>query len=144
MLISETAKIRRQTDDNLIPLINVVFLMLIFFMVAGQIQRSDPVGITLPNSINNQVLEKQQDNHAELLIAETGALYLDGQPLSLEKLTTALISSLAKASNQESFSVLVKADANLDVEQLQMSLQKIKAAGLLRITLITQKTEAAQ
>lgn len=28
-------------DDHLIPLINVVFLMLIFFMLAGQIRASD-------------------------------------------------------------------------------------------------------
>lgn len=142
MLIPETTVFKSQSDDNLIPLINVVFLMLIFFMVAGQIQRSEPASIVVPDSVNDQTLEKQQDNPTELLITQAGALYLNGQLLPSEKLTQALVSSLTQTSNQDSFSVLVKADANLDVEQLQESLQKIKAAGILRITLITQKIEA--
>ena len=40
------------TDDQLIPLINIVFLMLIFFMVAGQISEQDAQFIAPPESIS--------------------------------------------------------------------------------------------
>lgn len=41
-------------DDNLIPLINIVFLMLIFFMVAGHISESDPIKVQAPSSISDK------------------------------------------------------------------------------------------
>ena len=36
---------------NLIPLINIIFLMLIFFMLAGTITKIDPYNISIPESI---------------------------------------------------------------------------------------------
>ena len=36
---------------NLIPLINIIFLMLIFFMLAGTITKIDPHKINVPESI---------------------------------------------------------------------------------------------
>ena len=48
-------------EEGVIPLINVVFLMLIFFMMAGQIQKSDPVSIVPPQSINQAKTERQPD-----------------------------------------------------------------------------------
>ena len=38
----------KSDDDNLIPLINIVFLLLIFFMVAGQIQPQPDAHIDVP------------------------------------------------------------------------------------------------
>jgi biopolymer transport protein ExbD len=137
MLIPETAKRQPASDDNLIPLINIVFLLLIFFMVAGQIQRSDPHKIDPPDSINEQVL--QQQNIAELLVTESGLLYLEGQLIAAQDLSEKLRLGVTQASDPQSFTVQVKVDGDLDVAQLQSTLRSIKAAGLLRISLITQK-----
>ncbi|MEK9713749.1 MAG: biopolymer transporter ExbD [Thalassolituus sp.] len=41
-------KRKNSSDDNMIPLINIVFLLLIFFMVAGQIQKRPDASINLP------------------------------------------------------------------------------------------------
>lgn len=139
MLIPEIPPRQPQSDENLIPLINIVFLMLIFFMVAGQIQRSDAQRIDPPDSISEQVLQKQ--NRAELLVTEEGALYLDGQEIAANELSKQLQLSLAQASNPQVFTVQVKVDGSLDVVQLQSTLRSIKAAGLLRISLITQKAK---
>jgi biopolymer transport protein ExbD len=48
-LCNEAVHKKNDSDDNLIPLINVVFLMLIFFMVAGQIQKSDAIKLQPPS-----------------------------------------------------------------------------------------------
>jgi len=137
MLIPETTKRQAASDDNLIPLINIVFLLLIFFMVAGQIQRSDPHKIDPPDSISEQVL--QQQNTAELLVTESGLLYLDGRLITTQNLSAQLRLGVTQASDPQSFTVQVKVDGDLDVAQLQTTLRSIKAAGLLRISLITQK-----
>lgn len=41
---------KRSIDVNLIPLINVVFLMLIFFMVAGKVENLDAFNIQTPHT----------------------------------------------------------------------------------------------
>lgn len=139
MLIPETTRRQSASDDNLIPLINIVFLLLIFFMVAGKIQRSDPHKIDPPNSINEQVL--QQQNTAELLVTESGLLYLDGRLIAAQDLSAQLRLGVTQAGDPQSFTVQVKVDGALDVAQLQSTLRSIKAAGLLRISLITQKIQ---
>jgi biopolymer transport protein ExbD len=40
----------RWSDDALVPLINVVFLMMIFFMLAGTIRPADPLVLNRPIS----------------------------------------------------------------------------------------------
>ena len=44
-----TRKPPRSSDDGLIPMINIVFLLLIFFMIAGQIAQQEP-NLQLPIS----------------------------------------------------------------------------------------------
>ena len=139
MLLPEKTDNRNQGDDNLIPLINVVFLMLIFFMVAGQIQRSDPQKINLPDSISELTLQKQQENRVELLVTESGALYIAGQAIPVTELKDSLLVYFAQATEPQRFNVLLKVDANLEVQRLQEILTGIKMAGLLHVSLITQK-----
>jgi len=45
------AQKKRMKQINLIPLINIIFLMLIFFMLAGTITKIDPYKINIPESI---------------------------------------------------------------------------------------------
>jgi biopolymer transport protein ExbD len=142
MLIPETTKQPVQNDDNLIPLINVVFLMLIFFMVAGHIEKSDAVKTNPPQSISEQALQKQ--NIAELLVSDKRDLYLNGQAVLLEVLSENLTVLMQESKEIESFSVLVKVDESLAVSELKIILRNIKAAGILRITLVTQKQEATR
>ncbi|WP_372880274.1 ExbD/TolR family protein [Psychromonas sp.] len=142
MLLPEKTNNQTQSDDNLIPLINVVFLMLIFFMVAGQIQRSDPQKISLPDSISELTLQKQKENRVELLVTESGTLYIDGVLIPISELKERLMVHFAQAKEPQHFNVLLKVDANLEVQRLQEILTGIKMAGLLHISLITQKIEA--
>ena len=50
MQLFRTTKARSGNDDNVIPLINIVFLMLIFFMLAGQITSTDLLNVMPPTS----------------------------------------------------------------------------------------------
>lgn len=123
-------------DDSVIPLINVVFLMLIFFMVAGQVQRSDVVKLEPPSS-RSEI--KMTDKPLEILVADKAQLYLDNQPTALDSLKDNLSQAFEQAADKEKFSVLVKVDATLPVEDLQAVLSEIKAAGLTKIALATQQ-----
>lgn len=123
------------SDDQLIPLINIVFLMLIFFMVAGQISEQDAQFIAPPESIS----ETPTDADApRVLINADKVLWLNDQQITLETLEAPLQQAFEQAADPDSFSIAVKADGQVPVETLQAVMRSIKAAGFRRITLLTQ------
>lgn len=125
-------------DDNLVPLINIVFLMLIFFMVAGQITASDAVRVAAPESLT---AAQGKQHNVTILVAVDGATYLEGAEVSAEQLVSELGILLDEAAEADEVSVLVKADAELPVEDLQNVLRHIKSSGLVRVALLTRQGE---
>ncbi len=130
---------REANDDNLIPLINVVFLMLIFFMVAGQIQRSDAANVQSPTSLSDV---RQVEEGITLIVTADGLLYLDNQGVAEAGLAAALLAAFSQSANPEGFVVLVKVDADLPVDVLQTVLQQVKASGVVRVSLATRRVKA--
>jgi biopolymer transport protein ExbD len=127
-------------DDNLIPLINIVFLMLIFFMVAGHISESDPIQVQPPGSIS----EQHSDVKPLTIVVSTEGLIAVGQDqVSEQELTAAITQHFEQGEDPQSFRLLVKVDANLAVEKLQHILSLIKQSGIKRIALATQKQATA-
>ena len=141
MIVTPRRTARAQSDDNLIPLINVVFLMLIFFMVAGQISRSDPAQISPPASISEQRVVEQEG--LTLLLTADGQLFVDDQSSTLEQLVEQLGTRHSQSSQPEQFRVLVKVDAETPVDQLQQLLRQIRDAGLTRVVLATRLQQEA-
>ncbi|WP_339674012.1 biopolymer transporter ExbD [Dasania marina] len=123
----------RLSDDNLIPMINIIFLLLIFFMIAGQIQKSLPEGIALPEGETGMPAELER---VELYFSADASLVLDGKTLTLVQLEQQL--SMANAANW----VLI-ADKNLTAKQLDEVLRLIQKAGVMRLQLMTQRAGTA-
>lgn len=124
-------------DDNLIPLINVVFLMLIFFMVAGHIEASDGIEVSPPASINEEDAPVEK---LKIVVSNQGALFVDSKPFSNEELTRHLRQYIDSFSEGEIDKTLVelKADSQLTAEKLQDILMLIKSIGINRVSLVTQ------
>jgi len=126
-------------DDNLIPLINVVFLMLIFFMVAGNISRSDAIRINPPASLSEKSVAAQTP--IIILLSSAGAIYMDDMELDAAQLKDRIASVLDNSQDPQALSVLLKVDAQAPVELLLQTLGQIKAAGMLKISLATRVAE---
>lgn len=125
-----------QTDDGVIPLINVVFLMLIFFMVAGQIQKSDPIKITPPESINET--RAQTEPNALILVGLDGRFYLGDEVITLTDIAPRLNALFEAAPDKQSFWVQVKADGALSIDQLSPVFTQIRQSGLTKVSVATQ------
>ena len=123
-------------DDGVIPLINVVFLMLIFFMVAGHIQKADPIQITPPNSINEQRAE--QEPNVMLVIGPQGEAFLNDKPVLLDDIEGRLSQVFNNSADQANFWIQIKADGNLSIEALRPFFSQIRAAGLTKVSIATQ------
>ena len=75
-----STKRKGSSDDNMIPLINIVFLLLIFFMVAGQIQKRPDDTIDIPTLNLTESLAPPIQNMVEI--------FADGQIAVNQRITT--------------------------------------------------------
>ena len=131
MLNLHSSTARSGGDDNLIPMINIIFLLLIFFMVAGQITLS--ADVVLPASIS----ESELDSSPRLLsLGADGILRLDGEAIEHEM----LVSVLAELELDAGAPLLAHVDASLPASALD---PLMAAAESLKITSLTLVTEQA-
>ena len=153
MKLQQTPHRSTVSDNNLIPMINVVFLLLIFFMVAGVVRTSDPLSLKAPESTGANPLIAQ----SVLYVAGDGTLILDETSLSMASLETTLaklkdnpattdtspdIASQKPGGNtprkpQNESLLAIKADAQVSVSLLRDILHAVTDAGLPRVELIT-------
>ena len=124
-----------QLDDNMIPLINIVFLMLIFFMIAGQLSSSELIKIQPPTSQQQSAL---QEHDAILFVSAKGRLVLNDVFLEASALTEILKQKIAETNDIHSFQLLVKADAAVPASLLTDLLKQVRAVGVLNVSLATQ------
>lgn len=144
MIVSPQANPDRlRGDHGLVPLINVVFLLLAFFMIAGQIQRADLVWVDPPVSVSEALPDERR---TDVVVDRDGTVFLEGEPVALELLTEALGSAnedrwngvgRGQPMDVKGSTVLVKADADLEVTKLEAVLAELMRAGISRAALAT-------
>jgi biopolymer transport protein ExbD len=123
-------------DDNMVPLINVVFLMLVFFMVAGQIQKADPIAVIPPQSINDN--RAATDPNIEIVLGADDSLYVDDKLFAVEDVQAYLEQQFTSAPNKDAFWVQIKADGAISLEKLRPVFNQVRLAGLTKVSLATQ------
>lgn len=142
-------------DDSLIPLINVVFLMLVFFMIAGKITATDLFKVQPPTA---QVERAAPLEALVILIDADGRIAVDGVETPADQLATRLETLVAPAPAAEpataaapaataaaptssaaapSRKVAIKADGGLKASQLNDVLDALRAAGVANAELFT-------
>jgi biopolymer transport protein ExbD len=115
---------------EMLPLIDIVFLLLVFFiyaMLSMAVHRGLPV--LLPTSASAEI-------DKELLLSVTvksdGTLYVDKEQIDFNDLASVL---KTKAAADEHVGVLLFADRSLSYQNLFRVLDQIKMAGIHRISL---------
>ncbi len=68
-----------KTDVSLTPLIDVVFLLLIFFMVTTTFDNDASLKIKLPKAGNT--VQSEEEKNLEVVIDRNGQFYMDGKAL---------------------------------------------------------------
>ena len=121
---------RRKSRIEMLPLIDIVFLLLVFFiyaMLSMAVHRGLPV--ILPTSSTAKI-----DKHLILSVTvrADGSIFLDKERITLKDLEGALREA---ARNREETGVLLFADKAVPYQELFRVLDQIRLAGLNRISL---------
>lgn len=121
---------RKAPHVNMIPVINVIFLLLIYFLMQGSLQQVEVVDVKPPVSQNGKslVADPVQVTISKDEIA-IGTTKISEHEL-FEK-----ISELAKDNPEKQ--ILLKADANLDSVRFISILKTIKQAGVTNVYMVT-------
>ncbi|KPD12881.1 biopolymer transporter ExbD [Phaeobacter sp. 11ANDIMAR09] len=117
--------VKRPRAESIVPMINVVFLLLIFFLMTSHLAQPEPFEVTPPGAN----LEAEAEAEPVLYIDAEGRMHFDGVE------GEAALELLARASTDTSV-VLLRADAKLEATTLAGILKKLAAAGLARAELV--------
>ena len=125
----------RSSDIGVIPLINIVLLLLIFFLIAGQMaDRQDQQGFQPPTSASNKPLRHQP---ITLALNRHRQLTLNGGELSFEALGPALQTALDDNTQQ----VALKIDRDVTAGTLDKLLNVMRTHNVATVTLYSVNAE---
>jgi len=136
-------KFRRQkTADNTVnvtPLIDVVFLLLIFFMVSTTFTKETQLSIHLPEA-DGEIAESVPDT-IEIGIDAEGHYSLNNKALVNQKILT-LMKGLDKLAEGDTDSpVIIRADAKASHQAVVTAMDAAGRSGLVHLSITTQRPE---
>ncbi|OQK17682.1 hypothetical protein AU255_07400 [Methyloprofundus sedimenti] len=125
-------------DISMTPMIDVVFLLLIFFMVTTTFSRESIIKVMLPEADGQQA--EKQNQALMLTIDKLGQYFIDDKALSDNSLDT-LARELTASKNNKNIPLIISADAGAPVQSAISVLDIASTAGFSSITFATQKRE---
>ena len=126
-------KIKRNktnNEDNLLPLVNIIFLLLIFFMLAGVIAKQKEMhDINLASAVIEEYIE--QDKNI-LFINSVGEIVFNDIPIAFSELDDKLKSIKDK-------NIIIAADKNVTTGKLNKVLIQLNKNKITNVTLLSNE-----
>jgi len=134
---------RDEPEVNLTSLIDVVFLLLIFFMVSTSFVKQSQLSIRLPQADNTNIVE-EVPNFIDLMITEQGTYLVNGRELVNNKPET-IRNALQKISGGDtSLPITISADANARHQYVITAMDVAGKLGFVQINIATVNDPAEQ
>jgi biopolymer transport protein ExbD len=135
-------RFRNQTveDDsgvNLTPLIDVVFLLLIFFMVSTTFDTTSELKIELPEASAQKKMN--QKNPITILIDPRGFYYINGKRLKNTNAELLLLELHRIVGSDKDTPVVIQSDANSPVQSLVTALDIVGQMSMTHLSIATTK-----
>ena len=133
-------KFKRQRKEalavNLTPLIDVVFLLLIFFMVSTSFTDLSELVVNLPEADGEQ--RQAETKGLELVITSSEEMFLNGVPFPADEKNLRLI-LVEKAGSRRDIPISIVADADTRHAMVVMSMDAVSQLGFKQLSIVTQK-----
>jgi len=132
------------SDDvevNLTPLIDVVFLLLIFFMVTTTFDRDAKIKINLPTTSNAATTPAKSDT-LEILIDNQGKYFVDGREILNNKPET-LFRAVSQVLDNKGKNppLVISADANANYQSVVTAMDIAGRLGLTNFSMATTQSK---
>lgn len=131
---------REEIELNITPLIDIVFLLLIFFMVSTTFQTESQLRVQLPEA--QQSPQEQPPDPLEIVVSADGQYAIDGRELTDSQRST-LLDALARASGDGERPLVVRADARTPHEAVVRAMDVAAQLGLGELSIATSREAGA-
>ncbi|OAZ07697.1 biopolymer transporter ExbD [Thalassospira tepidiphila MCCC 1A03514] len=115
-------------QEPMLPLINIVFLLLIFFMIAGSLQKLGPFEVDPPAS---QTAEGQPEDTIVLWFGSNGEIGIDDLTGGLDRLSSMLPADYIGRP------VEIRADREVEGAKVVTLLARLQELGIEKVQLMT-------
>lgn len=134
-------KFKRQAGQevsvNLTPLIDIVFLLLIFFMVSTTLTQKTKLSIDLPTAQGDS--SKPAPNKIEVMISRSGEYAVNGQALINNKLKTLARALEKKANGNTNVPLIITADAGTPHQAVVTAMDAAGRQGFAQLSITTRR-----
>ena len=121
----------KQPDLNIIPMIDIMFFLLVFFMLSTMYmveQKTIPVNLPQATSaIDNKT-------NFTVTLKDDGSIYLEDQQTDIQ---TLLMQATKEQKNNPSFAIIIRADKDINYDKVVSFIDTLKKAGITRFGLAT-------
>lgn len=111
---------------------DIMFFLLLFFLIISTLANPNVIKMTLPKSEQNEKTNKQ---HISLSVSEDKQYFVDKQQVNFEELEAALLTKMGDSKDQ---TVIVRIPYNLQVQDL-VDLLQIGVKNNLKFVIATNK-----
>ncbi|PLX69427.1 MAG: biopolymer transporter ExbD [Denitrovibrio sp.] len=127
---------KKETDNievNLTPLIDVVFLLLIFFMVSTTFIYSNSIDVNLPAAKGD---ETSISESIRVVLTQAGAINIDGTSYE-EKVVLDQLTEMKKAKPEST--VIIEADKNVSHGRVVFIMDASRKAGFAKFAIAVEE-----
>ena len=135
MKFNDRSKVE-DVDINLTPLIDVVFLLLIFFMVSTTFDTTSQLKIQLPKASDSQTVRVKEP--LNLTIDARGHFFLNAREISSTK-SDALSFALKRVMNGADRPIVIQSDAASPVQSLVTAMDVVGKLGFSHVSIATTR-----
>jgi biopolymer transport protein ExbD len=134
---------RTQPEVNLTSLIDVVLLLLIFFMVSTSFVKQSQIAISLPEAESAAVVDEVPEQ-IDIMITETGVYLINGRELINSRPET-IRNALQKVSGgNNQLPLTISADANAKHQHVVTAMDVAGRLGFVQISIATVNESDAE
>ena len=123
-------------DVNLTPLIDVVFLLLIFFMVSTTFDKESELSIELPNA-DGELLQKET-LQVEVSIDAKGNYAINSERIINSQIDTLKAAIVKVAGEKRDIPMIISADGQASHQSVVAAMDAARQLGFTRLTFATR------
>lgn len=129
-----------EPDVNLTPMIDVVFLLLLFFMVSTSFIRESSLKVDLPEATGQALAE--QEKAIDIVINADGQFIVN--TIVLDKPSNEQLAAVLKKAVGDNTDphIIISADANAEYQNIVTAMDTAQQLGYTRLTLATRQTSS--
>ncbi len=133
---------REEPEIILIPLIDILLMLLIFFMLAATFRHASDISINLPEASQRKLPDMEQKS-LDVAIDEQGRFFIDRQAVVNSDIETVKRAMQNAAGERKELVVIINADAHTLHQSVITAMDAARQLGLLKISIAAQQLKAS-